>query len=245
MFTDNFVTERAYFRGTSKSKQLFELILRLRKLEMAGELFIHLIWVAGTRMIAQGMDGVSRGDLRNGVMSGESMLKHVPLNEGVNTRSPELLSWFLESAEGDWTVLEPAEWFHKAHVTDGSYLWCPAPAAADAALEQLCETRHTRPRNAHIFLCPALMTSRWRKRLSKVADAMFTVPVGSLFWGADMHEPVIVALICPLLASRPWQVRDMPLVAELKHQVSGVWSPDLGRERAGLFKFWMGARKWN
>jgi hypothetical protein len=245
MFTDNFVTERAYFRGTSKSKQLFELILRLRKLEMAGELFIHLIWVAGTRMIAQGTDGVSRGDLQNGVMSGESMLKHVPLNEGVNTRSPELLDWFLGSVEGDWTVLEPAEWFHEAHAIDGNYLWCPAPAAADVALEQLCETRHTRPWNAHIFLCPALMTSRWRKRLSKVADAMFTVPVGSLFWKADMHEPVIVALICPLLASRPWQVRDTPLVAELRNQVSGVWSPDLGRERTGLFKFWMDTGKWN
>jgi hypothetical protein len=61
MFMDNYVTERAYFRGMSKSKQLFNLILWLQKLEMAGELFIHLIWVARTRMITQGTDGVSRG----------------------------------------------------------------------------------------------------------------------------------------------------------------------------------------
>ena len=89
------------------------------------------------------------------------------------------------------------------------------------------------------------MTLQWRKRLNKVADAMFTVPVGSLFWNTNMHEPVIVALICPLLAStRPWQVRDTPLVAELRNQVSGVWSSDLGRERAGLLKFWVDARKW-
>ena len=57
MFTDNFVTEWAYFWGTSKSKELFDLILRLRRLEMMGELFVHLIWVAGTHMIAQGLMG--------------------------------------------------------------------------------------------------------------------------------------------------------------------------------------------
>lgn len=245
MFTDNFVTERAYFRGTSKSKDLFELVLRLRKLEMKGELFIHLIWVAGTRMIAQGTDGVSRGDLSTGVMSGRSMLQYVPLNLGVNARSPGLVAWFEEASGGGWSCLEPQDWYHKAHVKDANYIWCPPPAIADAALEQLCETRHTRPWNAHIFLCPALMTARWRKRLGKVSDAMFTVPVGTLLWGVEMHEPVVVSLICPLLHCRPWQVRDTDLVVELQEQVSGVWSTDLNREWTALRKFWTGAREWS
>jgi hypothetical protein len=34
MFTDNFVTECAYFRGTSTIPIMFELVLRLRKLEL-------------------------------------------------------------------------------------------------------------------------------------------------------------------------------------------------------------------
>jgi hypothetical protein len=60
LFTGNFVTERAFVhRGTSKSKTLFDLVLRLHKLEMEGKLFIHLIWVAGTQMIEQGTDGAS------------------------------------------------------------------------------------------------------------------------------------------------------------------------------------------
>jgi hypothetical protein len=244
MFTDNFVTERAYFRGTSKSKGLFDLVLRLRRLEMTGELFIHLIWVAGTRMIAQGTDGVSRGDLFNGVMSGRTMLQYVPLNQGVETRASDLVTWFGEAAGGSWTTLEPKGWYHEVHVQDGNYIWCPPPAVADVALEQLCEARHTRPWNSHIFLCPALMTSRWRKRLGKVADAMFTVPVGTALWGTEMHEPVVVALICPLLPCRPWQVRETELVAELQQQVSGVWSPDLQREWIGMRKFWTGAREW-
>jgi hypothetical protein len=90
LFTDNFVTERAFHRGTSSSKTLFELVLRLHKLEMHGKLFIHLVWVAGTRMIAQGTDGASRGDLSNGVMSGKDMLDFVPLDLGVSDRAPPL-----------------------------------------------------------------------------------------------------------------------------------------------------------
>jgi hypothetical protein len=59
------------------------------------------------------------------------------------------------------------------------------------------------------------MMARWRKRLGKVADAMFTIPVGSLLWKDDMYEPVVIALICPLLAHSPWQVRGAALVDEL------------------------------
>ena len=44
---------------------------------------------------------------------------------------------------------------------------------------------------------------------------IFTVPVGSLLWGVEMHKPIVIALICPLLACKTWQVRDTPLVDEL------------------------------
>eukprot|EP00978_Attheya_sp_CCMP212_P029827 scaffold107351_cov30-Attheya_sp.AAC.1 len=74
LFMDNFVTKRAYHRGTSSSKQLFDLVLRLRKLQMNGKLFLHVVWVAGTRMIEQGTDGGSRGDFTTGVLRGEAML---------------------------------------------------------------------------------------------------------------------------------------------------------------------------
>ena len=81
LFTDNFVTERAYYRGTSSTPSLFKLVLSLRKLEMQGDIFLHMIWVAGTRLIYQGADGLSRGDLENGVMTGRSMLDFVPINK--------------------------------------------------------------------------------------------------------------------------------------------------------------------
>jgi hypothetical protein len=59
MFTDNSTAESAYFKGSSTSPLLFELVLRLRCLQMAGNLFIHVIHVAGTRMQAEGTDGLS------------------------------------------------------------------------------------------------------------------------------------------------------------------------------------------
>jgi len=188
--------------------------------------------------------GISRGDLVNGVMGGKEMLDFIPLNRGVDQRAPDLVNWVAEACGGNWKILSPREWFHNVHLQEGKYIWCPAPAIADVALEQLCETRHTRPTSSHIFLCPALMTSRWRKRLGKVADAMFTVPVGSALWGLDMHEPIVLALICPLLSSRPWQVRYTPLVAQLQHNLSRMWSADLAVEWRSLREFWTGAEQW-
>jgi hypothetical protein len=89
---------------------------------MLGKLFIHLIWVAGTRMIAQGTDGVSRGDLSNGVLSGREMLEYVPLNLGVHERAPELATWFSGACGGDWKILATREWFHEAHTQPGCRL---------------------------------------------------------------------------------------------------------------------------
>jgi len=80
LFTDNSAAEAVFHNGTSTSKKLFELALRLRSLEMMGDFHFHLIHVAGTRMTAQGTDGLSRGSLSEGIMRGSSMLSFVPLH---------------------------------------------------------------------------------------------------------------------------------------------------------------------
>jgi hypothetical protein len=82
---------------------------------MREKLFILLIWVAETQMIEQGTDGVSRGDLSNGVMTGMSMLEFVPLNQGVDTRRAELVAWIGEAAGDNWITLKPQGWFYDAH----------------------------------------------------------------------------------------------------------------------------------
>jgi hypothetical protein len=70
VFTDNSVAERTLYKGSSSSLKLHHMILELRKMEMEGQFIIHFIWIAGKSMIAQGSDGLSRGDFSSGVMNG-------------------------------------------------------------------------------------------------------------------------------------------------------------------------------
>ncbi len=69
-----------FFHGGSSSKLLHELVLRLRKTEMEYDVTLHVVHVAGSRMIAQGTDGLSWGIFLEGVMREEDMLSFVDLS---------------------------------------------------------------------------------------------------------------------------------------------------------------------
>jgi hypothetical protein len=58
LFTDNSTSEAVFFNGSSKSELLFNLILKVRKLEMDSGIKIHFCHVSGKRMQHQGTDGV-------------------------------------------------------------------------------------------------------------------------------------------------------------------------------------------
>jgi hypothetical protein len=63
LFTDNEVTERAYYKGLSCSKDLLEIILKIRLLAIKFQFLLHLPHIAGTPMIQSGVDGLSRGEI--------------------------------------------------------------------------------------------------------------------------------------------------------------------------------------
>jgi hypothetical protein len=114
LFTDN--STACYYKGNSPSKLLFQLILRLRVLEMSGQIRLHVIHVASSRMIAQGTDGLSRGDYTCGVMTGIPMLSYIPLHLSAMERRPQLLSWVQSWAPlPDLLPLAPVEWFWEGH----------------------------------------------------------------------------------------------------------------------------------
>jgi hypothetical protein len=52
-----------------------------------------MVHVPGSRMIQQGTDGLSRGDLTEGVMAGQSMLEHVPVRLTAFGRQPAVQDW--------------------------------------------------------------------------------------------------------------------------------------------------------
>jgi hypothetical protein len=209
-------------------------------LQLHGGLFIHMLWIAGTRMIEQGTDGLSRGDFSSGVMAGKNFLALLPLNKGALDLSRGISTWIHEFLPGQlkWEVLTPQDWFTKGH-QNGHFIWAPPPAIADVALEQMCESFLIRPWNAHIFLCPAHMTYRWRKQLRKVSDLVFTIPVGGLMWPDSLHEPLVFALTCPLLAYSPWRVRRSERLVGGQGIMPKLWSKDWQVEGDLLRKLWL------
>jgi len=112
------------------------------------------------------------------------------------------------------------------------FLWHPPPAAAGAAVEQLSFSRHKRPDLLHMFVCPRLLTQMWRKQLLKVADLVFTLPVGSRpnMWPASMYEPLVIGLVLPFLPVFPWIRRRTPTLLEVESQLRGVWDSPEGSE---------------
>jgi hypothetical protein len=100
-------------------------------------IFIWFIWIAGTRMIWQGTDGLSWGDLTAGVMAGEHFLKYVPLNRTAFQRHILLHEWISGALPGEnWEGLSVEGWFTNAQ-KDGRFVWAPPPALADV---DLCST---------------------------------------------------------------------------------------------------------
>lgn len=234
LFTDNSTAESCYYRGSSKSKQLHLLVLELRMLEMEFGLTIHIIHISGKRMIAQGMDGCSRGSLMEGVMAGEDMLTFVDLALPVTERHPPLLDWVrLWTNRPGLLPLSAEGWFEEGHGITGGipdqnnvwipthevageiHLWSPPPAVADAALEELLKARHKRTDTFHVLLIPRLMTPRWRRLFNKACDFLFVVSPGSSFWPVEMYEPLWVGIVLPFIKHRPWCLRRAPLLVEI------------------------------
>ena len=105
LFTDNSTVEAVFYRGTLSNRKLFNLILQLQWLKMKGDLVLHLIHMAGTPMKDQGIDGLSRGDLLEGVIKGNDFLSYIPIHHSACECSPDLAAW-LKEMFGDGDPLE-------------------------------------------------------------------------------------------------------------------------------------------
>jgi hypothetical protein len=232
MFTDNSVAERAFFRGTSTSQHLHELVLRLRKLEMTGNCRIYLIHVSGKRMVWQGTDGLSRDDFNAGVMMGEEMKDFIPIHLSAFDRSCELKDWI-----GSWAVdkdglkgtfMTPDDW-PQGHER-GTYVWSPPPSAAPTAIEWMAGSIHKRPFSTHIVIVPRLMTAWWFRIVSKSCDVIFPIPATCDVWSTNQFEPLLVAIYLPLSRDSPWRHKGTPLVDRLRGSLSGVWTGSVERQ---------------
>ena len=256
LFTDNSTAEAAFFKGSSSSRDLFDLVLRLRKLEMNQSCRIYVSHVAGTRMIAQGSDGLSRGNLSEGIMGGMDMHSFVPIHKTALDRNPNLKEWLTRLTNNDGTFLTPADWFTTGQeivegeweinteglkfpkVKPGTFIWTPPPVAGGIAVEELRKSRHKSAESTHVFVLPRLCATEWRKQLHKAADVVLTLPAGHPAWPDCMHEPLTIAILYPYMSHRPWELRRAPILLELADTLHGVWKSGGSSEGSLLRELW-------
>lgn len=166
-------------------------------------MILHVIHVSGKRMISSGVDGLSRGDHSSGVMQGEALETFVPIHLSALERSPAVLPWLEDILEGhNAKFLSPEGWFDGTN-SEGTFVWCPAPAAADVVVEQLAVARHKRPNSLHLVVVPRLMTGYWRKALLKVSDCYCRIDSHSLWNMEAQHEPLLMFFSLPFLPHSP------------------------------------------
>ena len=255
MFTDNSTVEACAVKGSSTSPKLLDLIIRLRSLSTSFGFKLHIFHVSGTRMIAQGTDGVSRGFLGGGIMSGEAMTSFIPIHLSALQRSPSLIEWIRSWSCKDAISLSEMDWFDIGHDIDGwemgldgferpvinqgrTYVWSPPPYVADMALSEMRKARIKRQQSTHIVVCPRLCSSLWARHLYKAADIVFEIPAGRSFWGSDLHEPLLIGILFPFLSVKPWQLRSTPKMFSVARKVRGLCQDDEVDLRNLLRKFW-------
>ena len=255
MFTDNSTVEACAAKGSSSSPKLLSLIIRLRAMTTRFGVKLHIFHVAGTRMIAQGTDGVSRGYLALGVMAGEPMTGFIPIHVSATDRHPGLLPWLLSWSSSDSVLLEPMDWFGQGHDIGGwamhpdgferpviregrTYIWAPPPFAADVALAELRKVRIKRQTSTHLFVSPRLCTTLWLKQLHKASDIVLEIPPGTPGWPKEMHEPLLIGIVFPFLRFSPWQIRGIPKMFAMVRELHSMLKVADMDPRDLLRKFW-------
>ena len=258
--TDNEVGESCLYKGNSTSVKLFDLIVRLKLVEMKYGIKVWVTHVAGTRMQSQGTDGVSRGNMRLGVTAGKDMIEFCPWAKNPLEASPILKGWVKKWAGEQSIFLSTRDWFLRGHditggfyndkkfwyptISPGTYVWYPPPAAADVCLEELRKARMKRKGSLHIVIIQKLMTPIWRKQLNKAADCIFSIPASHSFWPAINHEPLIVALIFPYLPFRPFQLKGTPKMFYMGRKLSKMFQEDQVDTGDFLLKFLLEVRNF-
>jgi hypothetical protein len=106
----------------------------------------------------------------------------------------------------EWKLAMTQDWFHEVFKDlNGAFVWSlsPSPALARVAVDQLCEVKLIFPNSKHVLICPSLMTGYWRKQLVKLPNILSTIKENMCIWRKGMHEPLMIASVCPLLSTGP------------------------------------------
>ena len=149
-------------------------------------------------------------------------MNFIPLHLSPLDQLEDLKPWvesWLQAEDSHWFELQG--WFVAGHQWTNCIL-TPPPVAADATLEQLGRVLHKCLHTTHIVIVPHLMTAQWWKQLGKLCDLVFSVPVGTPFWNASQHEPLVLGISLPLISHRPWQLWGTPYVEQIARMLQDL-----------------------
>jgi hypothetical protein len=165
---------------------------------------------------------------------------------GCLEREPKLHEWIESWAKGAKggppKFLTPEDWF-LPHASGGCFVWTPPPAAARRAIFCLGQSILKRSNSVHVVVIPRLMTALWRKVLEKTCDVSFTVPVGTVVWGSEEHEPLVLTIALPLSRDPPWRHKRADSTVDCEAEMYGVWKADFARSGSLLRELVDGAWK--
>jgi hypothetical protein len=246
--TDNSTAEASFYKGRSSSPDLDAMVLELRLLAIAGNFILHLVHIAGTRMIELGIDALSRGELHLGALMGATAARVIPLHLHPLERSEDLKHW-LSSWLPSYKVASPDDWFYNAH-GGGHYdipsepldlwVWTLPPAAALIALEELGNARLKRHALLRgVVLVPSLLRPEWFRRFRRCVDFYFFVPAGSVpAWPSSMHEPLTVGIFLSLLRFSPWDWKRVRFLVSFGLSLSAMYKAGDPSTGNLLREFW-------
>ena len=117
--TDNSTVEGCLYKGNSPVKKLFELVVRVKRLELLYGCVILVTHISGDRMQAEGTDGISRGLFKEGVSTCLDMLSFCPWHKSALEISGKLKEWLKQTIPLELTFLEPEDWFYRGHDLNG------------------------------------------------------------------------------------------------------------------------------
>jgi hypothetical protein len=137
-------------------------------------MILHVLHISGKRVKAMGVDGLSRGDHTEGMMSGDDPMSFLPFHLGADIRSQGRVGKWVRSwwrtkdrtsgpSQGrDWGNLPlqeigPDNMFELKDIK-AARLWMLPPAAVEVVIELLWEDKLAHPQWPHVFCVPCLMT---------------------------------------------------------------------------------------
>ena len=120
--TDKSTMEGYLYKGNSPVKKIFELVVRVKKLELVYGCHISVTHVSWNMIQAQGTDGVSQGLFKEGVTTGLKMLSLYPWDKSALEASLELRGWSTRCVPEELEFVEPKDWFYKGHELRGGNL---------------------------------------------------------------------------------------------------------------------------